>query len=165
MTPAHRRYLLLEAFLGAAAANAVINGAIGWLQTRRVPVLPMWQVPGIASDLAGTAFGVTFGTCVVMAWTVPREVARGKLTPLELSPRLARLVGFLPARGWRRSLRLALLSMLVFAPPVAIALTLLGVASLARAPYVAFKAAFSAVEGAIVTPFIVWMYLAELVRE
>jgi hypothetical protein len=60
---------------------------------------------------------------------------------------------------------LALLSMLVFAPPVAIALTLLGVASLARAPYVAFKAAFSAVEGAIVTPFIVWMYLAELVRE
>ena len=55
--------------------------------------------------------------------------------------------------------------MLVFAPPVAIALTLLGVASLGRAPYVAFKAAFSAVEGAIVTPFIVWMYLAELVRE
>ena len=160
MTPAHRRYLLLEAFLGAAIVNALINGAIGWLQTRQTPLFPTWKVPGVAIDLAGTAFGVTFGTCLVMPLQIRRKLAKGKLTPLPLSPRLARLAALLPPRTWRRALRLGLLSVPIFAAPVVIALGVLGVSSFARQPYVIFKAVFAAVQGAIVTPFIVRLQLA-----
>ncbi|MBM4364225.1 MAG: hypothetical protein FJ104_16215, partial [Deltaproteobacteria bacterium] len=51
---------------GAAVVNALLNGAIGWAATRELPVVPTWGLPGVAADLLATAFGVTFGTALVV---------------------------------------------------------------------------------------------------
>lgn len=158
-----RFYLLGQSCIGAALANAIINAGLGWAGVRGMATFPMWRVPGIAADLAGTAFGVTFGTCLVMAFTVPRDVGRGKIAPFELSPRVASLVARFPRKTFSRALGLGLLS-IAFALPVIAALAGLGTGLMRSSDYVVLKAAFSAVEGAIVTPFIVIGVLADVPR-
>ena len=56
------------------------------------------------------------------------------------------------------------LSVPVFALPIVAALTVLGGGAMDRTPYIVLKAVMSAVEGAIVTPFIVLAVLADVAR-
>jgi hypothetical protein len=164
LTPAHRRYLILESCLGAAVVNAALNAGLGWLATRGMTTFPVWRLPGVAADLAGTAFGVTFGTYIVMGFQVRREMARGRLSRLDLAPRVSAFLQRMPENRLRRAARLGLLSVPLFAAPVVAVLALAGVAVLGRSPFVVLKAGFSALEGAIVTPLIVLMLLAEAPR-
>ena len=164
MSTRHRFYLIGQSCIGAGIANAVINGLLGWGALRGLATFPMWRVPGVAADLAGTAFGVTFGTCVVMAIQVPWDVRRGKIGPVALSPRVASLIARFPRKTFRRALGLGLLSMPVFAFPVIVALALLGASLMESGRYVVLKASFAAVEGAIITPFIVLAAVADAAR-
>lgn len=163
MPPSHRFYLLGQSCIGAAIANAIINAGLGWAGVRGLATFPVWHVPGVAADLAGTAFGVTFGTCVVMAFTVPRDVGRGKIAPFELPPRVASFVAKFPRKTFSRALGLGLFS-IAFAIPVIAALAGLGLGLMRSSDYVVLKAAFAAAEGAIVTPFIVVGVLADAAR-
>ena len=58
-------------------------------------------------------------------------------------------------------MRLGALSVPLFALPVALGLVALGVTGMPRLAFLALKSGFSAIEGAIVTPFIVLATLAE----
>src|SRR5215510_9258235 len=55
MSSAHRRYLLLEHGLGAAATNFIINAVIAWLTFRGVARVPLWGYQSIAGDTIGTS--------------------------------------------------------------------------------------------------------------
>lgn len=164
MSPAQRLYLIGQSCVGAAVANAIINGAIGWGITRDLATFPMWSVPGVAGDLAATAFGVTFGTCICMAVQVPWDFGRGKITPVSVSPGVAALLARFPRRTLYRGLGLGALSVPLFALPVVAALAALGRGALDREPYIVLKAVVSAVQGAIVTPFIVLAVLGDVAR-
>jgi hypothetical protein len=161
VSPSHRFYLIGQSFIGAAIANAVINAGLGWAAVRGVPTFPVWRVPGVAADLAGTAFGVTFGTCLVMAFTVPRDVGHGKIAPFELPPGVASLVAMFPRKTFSRAMGLGFLS-IAFALPVIATLAGLGLDLMQSKDYVVLKAAFAAVQGALVTPLIVIRVLADL---
>jgi hypothetical protein len=162
MSPRQRFYLFGQNCIGAAFANAAINWALGWALTRRLEALPLWGLVSVAGDLTGTAFGVTFGTSLVVALQVRWDLARGKIAPIPLFGSLAAFVGRLPDGAMRRGLRLGALSMPVFALPVILGLVALGVTAMPRLAFLALKAGFSGVEGAIVTPFIVLATLAEV---
>lgn len=164
MSPSQRLYLIGQSCVGAAIVNAIINGAIGWGITCGMTTFPMWRSPGIAGDLVATAFGVTFGTCVCMAIQVPWDFGRGKITAVSLSPALAALLARFPRRTFYRGLVLGGLSVPVFALPIVAVLAVLGGGGMDRAPYIVLKAVMSAVEGAIVTPFIVLAVLADVAR-
>jgi hypothetical protein len=161
MSPRQRFYLLGQNCVGAAIANAAINWGLGWALTRSFAALPMWGRVSIAGDLAGTAFGVTFGTSLVVALQVRWDLARGSIGPIPLSRSLAAFVARLPRGPLRRGMRLGALSVPLFALPVALGLVALGVTGMPRLAFLALKSGFSAIEGAIVTPFIVLATLAE----
>jgi hypothetical protein len=157
--------LIGQSCIGAAIANAVINGALGWGATRELAVFPVWHVPGVAADIAGTAFGVTFGTCVFMALQVPFDVRRGKLSEVPLSPGVASLLARFPRSMLTRGLGLGLLSVPLFAAPLIAALAVIGADSMQSKQYVMLKAVFAAVEGAVITPFLVLAALDDVIRK
>lgn len=125
----------------------------------------MWRIPGVAGDLAGTAFGVTFGTCLCMALQVPWDVRRGRITPVMVSTSVASLLGRFPRGALRRGLVLGAISVPLFALPVVALLAAADVSGMARASFIATKVALSAIEGAIVTPLIVLAVLGDLTAQ
>jgi hypothetical protein len=165
VSPKQRFYLVGQNCIGAALANAAINWTLGWALTRNVAQLPMWGLTSVAGDLTGTAFGVTFGTSLFMAFQVRWDLARGKIAPIALSGSLETLIRRLPDRTLRRGLRLGALSVPVFALPVVACLVAFGVQALHRLPFLALKSCFSAIEGAVVTPFIVLATLSEVAAQ
>jgi hypothetical protein len=42
LTPAQRRFVLLDNGVGAFVVNLLLNGAIAWLLFRKVTHVPMW---------------------------------------------------------------------------------------------------------------------------
>jgi hypothetical protein len=157
MTARDRRYLLLTCCLGSAVVNAIINGGLGWGMTHSLPLLHLWRIPGVVADLAGTAFGVTFGTCLGMAFQIRRDLRLGKVGHVEataLSSGVAGLVARFPVGTFRRSVGLGALSIPIFALPVVVGLLVLGIGSLDRVPFVVLKSGFAALQAAMVTPLI-----------
>jgi hypothetical protein len=162
MSPRQRFYLIGQNCIGAAVANAAINWGLGWALTRHLAQLPSWGIPGVIADIIGTAFGVTFGTSFVMALQVRWDLSRGHIAPIPLSGSLAAFVGRFPVGSLRRGFGLGVLSVPLFAFPVVACLMVFGVPALDRLPFLELKSIFSAIEGAIVTPFIVLATLSEL---
>ena len=156
MTPAQRRYLFVECSIGAAIINALLNGGLGWVATLGLTEFPVWKVPGVAGDFLATAYGVSFGTCIGAAIQARIDIGRGRITPpTSLPPRLAPVVAALPRRLLARAIALGVASTVALGPFILLGLFLSGQAALARGTFIAVKAAFSAVEGAVVTPVIV----------
>jgi hypothetical protein len=164
VTPLERYYLIWHNCVGAAIANAILNGGLGWWATRHLPQLPLWHFPGVAADLAGTAFGVSFGTCMGMRLRVRKDFKAGKIAHVALSPRIAAMVARFPNGVVKRGLGLGGLSIPAFAFPVILALVVGGVGSFDRWQYIELKAGFAAVVGALVTPFIVLAVLSDIKR-
>jgi hypothetical protein len=166
MLPRERRYLLVTCCIGSGIVNAIINGGLGWGLTHTFPNLPVWRIPGVAADIAGTAFGVTFGTCLGMAIQIRRDMRLGKVGPVEasaLSPGVAALVARFPVGVFKRSVSLGAVSV-VFALPVVVGLLVLGIGSLDRVPFVALKSSFAALQAAMVTPLIALAALGDVSR-
>jgi len=159
-----RLYLFGNCCVGAAVVNVAINGFLGWATFRGLGVaaLPTWRIPGIAADLVGTAFGVTFGTCLGMGLQVRRDMRRGKIGHVDVSPAVAGFLARFPYGTLKRSVGLGAISVPVFALPVLAALVAMGIESIDRVPYITLKAALAAVEAAVVTPFIVLAALADV---
>jgi hypothetical protein len=111
-----------------------------------------------------TAFGITFGTCLVLPLQTRRDFQRGLVTLPELAPPVAALLGRFPAGLVRRAVILGAISVPLFAPPVLIALAASGAVAMDRVPFVELKAAFSAIQGGIVTPLVVLAILSDLSR-
>ena len=164
MTPRDLRYLLLECCLGSAIVNAVINGGIGWASTRSLVSLPLWRIPGVVADIVGTAFGVTFGTCLGMAFQIRRDLKSGKIAPVRVGPGVALLLARFPCGTLRRSVGLGALSVPLFALPMVFALVVLGVGAIERTHFVVLKACFASLEAALVTPFIALAALGDVER-
>jgi choline-glycine betaine transporter len=98
-----------------------------------------------------------------MAIQVPFDFGRKKLVAVALSPGLAAFLARFPRGLLVRGLGLGFLSIPLFALPVIAALAVLGGSDMASQRYVALKAALAAVQGGIITPFIVLAALGDVV--
>jgi hypothetical protein len=157
-----RLYILLRNGFGAALVNALLNGAIGWGLTRGLSDFPVWKAPGVAIDLVLTAFGITFGTCLVLPPQIKRDASRGRITlPDNLPPIVTGLIARLPKGVLARSFLLGAVSVPLFVPPVLVGLAALEGAAMGRLPFVELKALFSAVQGGLVTPLVVLAVLSD----
>jgi hypothetical protein len=147
-------------------ANALLNAAIGWAITRGLSSFPVWTAPGVVVDLAATAFGVAFGTVISAAFQVRWDLARGKITAPALpdphAAHLARLLARLPVGALKLAFLLGVGAIPVFCSPAVVALAASGFRSLDRASFIELKAGFAAIEGAVVTPLIVFGWLLRL---
>jgi hypothetical protein len=159
MTPKQRFFVFVQNGIGAIVVNAVINGALGWAAVRGLETFPTWS--GAAPDLAGTVFGVGFGTCLGVPFATRLDLRKGKLDALAPSPELRARIARLPSGAFKRALTGGLLSLAVFFPIAAALLALVGAPSFTPHAYLTLKIVFSAIQGAIITPPVAYLALAE----
>jgi hypothetical protein len=159
MSPRHRRYLLLDQGVGAGIVNLLLNAGIAWLVFRGTEAVPLWGQQSIAGDTIGTAFVLPFLSTLIASAVVRSQVRAGYVPAIALSARsaLRRLPRSLAGRG----AVLGLIGVVVTGLPMAAALDIAGVGQMAFGDFVAFKAVFAAVLGALVTPVIARAALAD----
>ena len=161
MSPAQRRYLLLEQGVGAAGFNFLLNAAIAWLIFRGAEMVPLWGQQSIAGDTIGTSIILPFLTCLIATRLVRGHVHSGKVAPLGWSRDTQPWLGWLPRGTLARGLALGGAGLLVFASPVLVAHVALGVTDLGLGHFVVFKASFAAAEALVVTPLVALWAIAE----
>lgn len=165
MSREQRRYFVLQCCIGAAVLNLLLNALAGWAITLKVLEFPVWKFPGVMADLAGTAFGITFGTAAIAPFATRRDLVRGKITAPKVAPDIdASFERRLPRSTLGRAAWLGVLSIAVFVTPIAVALVALGADALDRTAFIVLKAIFSGLEAAVVTPFIVFAVLLDEAR-
>jgi hypothetical protein len=154
----HRKLLLVEQFIGAGIVNVLINGAIAWGLFRSLAEVPLWGDPSMGNDILATGFLLPFFTCLIVSRIIRRQVASGKLAPLDPDQ--------IGSRGLHKRSRLARsvimgLAGLVFAsaPMVAI-LHLADAQPVALLSFIGFKAIWAGLFAMIVSPPIAWWALA-----
>jgi len=88
-------------------------------------------------------------------------VRSGKVALLGWSREARPWLGWLPRGTLARALALGTVGLVVFAPPVLVALVALGVTNLGLGRFVVFKASFAAAEALVVTPLVALWAIAE----
>jgi hypothetical protein len=161
MSPAHRRYLLIEQGVGAAVVNFAINAAIAWLMFRTQDLVPLWGQQSIAGDTIGTCLILPLLTCLIVTPMARGHVRAGRVKALGWKRDSHRFLGWLPAGTFLRGFVLGLLCMLALSPLTLLVLTLLHVANLSLWQFVVFKATFAALAAALVTPVVAVWAIAE----
>src|SRR5436190_1052786 len=114
VSPAQRRYLLLEQGVGAAGFNFLLNAAIAWLMFRGADAVPLWGQQSIAGDTIGTSIILPFLTCLIATRLVRGHVRSGKVAPLGWSRDTQPWLGWLQRGTLARGLVLGGPGLLVF---------------------------------------------------
>jgi hypothetical protein len=154
MSPAQRRYLLVEQGIGAAVFNFVLNAAIAWLMFRGQDRVPLWGQQSIAADTIGTCLILPLMTTLIVTPLAHGRLRTGRLVPLGWSRTSHRFLGWLPEKTFARALVLGLVFMAAISPLVLLVLARLHVADLGLTEFVLFKAGFAAAAAAVVTPLV-----------
>jgi hypothetical protein len=148
----HARYLWFQAIVGAVI-NFVLNGAIGWVLFVNKPPQPLWaRGPSIASDTLGTSFFLPFITCLILTSVVRRDVAKGRVPALDVgqSPLAERA----PKNRVSRGALIGVICLLTLGPVVVLGLGAAGFERMTAWQFIVFKASYSLVLAAIVSPVI-----------
>jgi hypothetical protein len=161
MSPAHRRYLLLEQGVGAAVVNFMLNAGIAALTFRGAATVPLWGQQSIAGDTIGTTFLLPLITCLIVTPLAQRQLRAGTLSGLGWTRSSHPMLGLLPRRTFPRGLALGLICVVLAAPASILTLGAFEVAAMSFGQFVLCKAAFAAVLGAVVTPVIALWAIAE----
>ena len=154
-TPAHRRFLVRDAFIVAAVVNALLNALFAWLITLGEDEVPLTAVPlvggpSVVVDSVATCFVLPFLTTLAITTIVWKEMRAGHLTRLPHPP--GSFAARLPATRLRRATRIGLLCLLAFGPIAAAVLLVLDYGDISIGEFVIYKAIFGVVLGSIVTP-------------
>lgn len=154
MSPAHRRFLLLEEGVGAAVVNLLLNAGIAAMLFRQNALVPLWGQQSIAGDTIGTTFLLPLLTCLIVTPLARKQIRDGRLPVLEWTRESHPMLGWLPAGTARRGFVLGVLCTAVVAPLAIWALGAAHVSGMSYWRFVTFKASFAALLGAVVTPVI-----------
>jgi hypothetical protein len=150
-----RTFSWLQSALGAGIINALINAPLGLVLVKPGARLALFGLPGVAADLTAMAFGISFGTALVVTLQTRGQVRRGRLSPPALSPRLRASLERWPSSLFRRAWNLGVISVLLFVPLPLLVLWATGVHDMDRLALTVFKGVFSFVAGGLVTPLVV----------
>jgi len=161
MSPAHKRFFLLEEAVGSIIVNLIINGAIAFLMFRGASRVPLWGQQSIAGDTIGTTFFLPLITTLIVTPLARRNVQAGRFEALEWARDVPSALQWLPAGTFARGVVLGLLCTVIVAPLSVGALYALGVTDLGFWSFVTFKALFAAALGAPVTPLIALLAIAK----
>jgi hypothetical protein len=154
VSPALRRYLLLEHGVGSAVFNFVLNGVIAWLLFRNAVEVPLWGQQSIAGDTIGTTVLLPLLTCLIVTPMVRRHVQARDLGALGQSPTADALLRWLPASTFRRGLCFGAACVVAVAPLAIWGLGVLGISGMSLWHFIGFKAAFAAALAFAVQPLI-----------
>lgn len=145
-----KTFIIQQAIVGAII-NAIINGAFGWVGMPDGHSWPLFGLPSLSVDIVAMAFGIGFGTGLVLTPQMRKQLVSGKVKPPALPAHWVTAFGRWPASGTRRGVNVGVLAILICALPVIGILYATSFQTIDRANLAAFKAVFGAIEGAVVT--------------
>lgn len=162
----HRRWILLNALLIGAAINLLANGGIAWISVIGQHKIPLWSVPLVEkpstiTDTVGTLFLLPLITCVLCTTAVWHDIATGRLPPLTGTTGVEKLRAKVPVTRLRRGLVVAVFCTAVLAPVSVLVLVTIDFGGLSVAQFVLYKAVLGIVLGAIVTPVVAVLAMAD----
>jgi hypothetical protein len=166
LLPAHRRWIWLKALLITALINLLVTGGIAWLSVTGQHRIPLWSVPlfdkpSTVTDTVGTLFLLPLITCLLCTTAVWHDLATDRLPPLSGRNGFETFSAKLPPTRLLRALVLAALCTVVLAPVSVLVLVTIDFSGLTVAQFVLFKAVFAIVLGAVVTPVIAVLAMAD----
>ena len=157
----HKKFIFVDQSLMPGVFNLIINGLICWLLFRSIDTLSLWGEHSFGPDLLITALLLPALTCAIVSPLIARQVASGKVLPLDRSYLDENGVGSKPL-----IVRVVIIGIagVVFAgfpfvgllnviQPQAEAVTM------ASTHYIVFKAIWAALTAMIVSPVIAWWAL------
>jgi hypothetical protein len=158
-----RRWLIVNAVLIAAGINAALSALIAWLSAAsedEIPLIaaPFVEGPSTITDSVGTFFVLPFLTTVIITTVIRGEMRKERLRRYASAPSW---VDRLPAGRARRGAVLGLACMAVLGPIAVAVLVALDYGDIGVGEFVLYKAIFGVVLGAIVTPPIAIVAMAE----
>jgi hypothetical protein len=158
----HRRWIVVNALVGTAVVNLALNGVLAWMSVRGHHAVPVWGLPGpgktnVMTDTVGTFFFLPFLTCAICTTAVWGEVRSGRLPQLEALAVPQRL-----AHGrLRRGVTLGVVTAAVLSPIAAAGFAVASFDSVAASGFVIYKIVLAVVLGAVVTPVIAVLAMAD----
>lgn len=157
LTSAHRRFLVRDALIIAAVANAILNALIAWLFTFSEDEIPQMKAPLIGGpsvlvDTVATCFVLPFLTTLAITTVIWGEMRKGHLTKLARTP--GSWAERLPKTRLRRATWIGLICLVIFGPLSAAGVLLFDYGDISVGEFVAYKAIFGIVLGAAVTPWV-----------
>jgi hypothetical protein len=160
ITPAQRRYLLLDNGVGPFVINFLINAVIAWLLFRHATHVPLWGQSSIAGDTIATSFLLPLITCLIVT-----PLARGRVRSGQVAALTAPAARKWPPRNMIvRSVAIGVLGVILFTPVTLLMLGAVGIGSLTPWHFVGFKGSFAAIEGGLVTPFLALWAISDAPR-
>jgi hypothetical protein len=156
LTPAQRRFLLLDNGVGPLVANLLINGVIAWMLYRNATRVPLWGQSSIAGDTIATAFLLPAITCLIVT-----PLARGRVRTGRLAAASDASWRWIPRNMLWRALLIGLVCLIALTPPTLLVFGAFGIGELTPWHFVYYKASFAAIEGAVVTPFLALWAISE----
>ncbi len=145
----HRRWLIANAIVGAAIANAILNGGIAWLSRQSDDAVPRGDV---VTDSIATLFLLPLIASLIVTASVRAEQLERLPTPWA-----ARL----PQGSLARALAIAALTTALLAPFVVVLLLVVAPDDMSVGAFVGYKAALGVALGALVTPIIAVAAMSE----
>ena len=132
------RYIAIQAMV-EFVGNAVLNGVIGWYWTDGLERVPLFGWLSVASDLAGTCFGIGLVLTLVFTWRLHRRLRGGFTVPIDGFPgRLPSLVNRLPFNPFARGVAVGVAG-LVVAGAVVLVLLASDAETLGRTDFIVLK--------------------------
>ena len=161
LSRSQQQYLLLGHCIVPCVINFILNGLIGLAMFRGVSMVPVWGLETSAGpDMLGTCFFLPAITCLIVTPIVRRHVRRSIVEPLPHSPGLPSWLARFQRPLRTRAALFGLTSLVLV-----VALGSVGLTELELTRFLWLKATFSAVLGAVITPFIGIVALADSASE
>ncbi len=137
--------------LNPIVINFVLNGLIAWLIYGRTPVVPLQT---LTVDTLLTSFLIPLLTCLIVVPIVWQLVRQGDITAVAWSRSDFWWLRWLPDSKWVRALVAGLATAVLGTFIIIGLLSLLGIENMAGGTFVWFKAGYTAVLAALVTPLL-----------
>jgi hypothetical protein len=154
LAPINRRSLRAHAALGLVL-NFFLNGAAAWFSFPPVGRIPLFARGNcVAGDAVGTSFFLPLTTCLVLTPIVRRALAPRGTTPPIARASLPAAIRLLPRNFVGRGALVGLACALTIAPATLALLGACGVEAMGRVDVTVFKAVYTALLGALVTPLL-----------
>ena len=154
MSEEHRHYLIWEQGVGAGIINLVLNGLIACALFRHLAIVPLWGDESIAGDTFATSFLLPLITSLIVTGLARREVTRGRFPSPAWRRAAHPVLGHLPRGRFLRGVVMGLACLVLLAPPTLTLLGAVGLDSMRFWSFIAFKAVYAGLLGALVTPLI-----------
>jgi hypothetical protein len=148
----HYKYLIVEQVIKAFIINYIVNAAIGYAVFRGIGTLPMWGMKSIAGDTIIMTFLLTLIVSFIVTLTTHKKVESGHLESLSWRRSSNAILAKLPQNTFWRSLVLAFVFTIIFAPVVIGALAVLNINEMTHMTFVIFKGFLAGFLAILVAP-------------